>query len=91
MKYRKKPIVIDAYKLHAVDCNCCPEWLRDFIHNKDLCEIHVDHITIKTLKGWMRANKGDYIIRGIKGEFFPCKPEIFEAIYEKVEDLNNEN
>lgn len=84
MKYRKKPIIIEAYLLHAVDCHDCPEWLKDLYNNSNLCEIHDTHITIKTLEGWMIANKGDYIIKGIKGEFYPCKPDIFEATYEKV-------
>lgn len=84
-KYRKKPIVIDAYKLHAIDCSDCPQWLKDLFSNSELCEIHNNHIVIKTLEGQMRASKGDYIIRGIKGEFYPCKSEIFEASYEEVE------
>ncbi len=83
-KYRKKPIVIDAYQFHAIDFTECPEWLQNFLNNSNLCEIHDNHITIKTLEGWMIASKGDYIIRGIKGEFYPCKPDIFESSYEKV-------
>lgn len=42
------------------------------------------HLTIKTLEGVMRADPGDWIIRGIKGEIYPCKPDIFEATYEPV-------
>ena len=85
MKYRKKPIIIDAYQLHAIDCFECPDWLRDLLDNRKLCEIHSDHITIKTLEGWMRAIKGDYIIKGIRGEFYPCKADIFEDSYEVAE------
>lgn len=43
-----------------------------------------DHIEIKTLEGTMRADKGDWIIRGVAGEFYPCKPGIFDETYEKV-------
>lgn len=85
-KYRKKPVVIEAYQLHAIDCNDCPEWLKDLFDHPHLCEIHNDHITIKTLEGWMRASHGDWIIKGVKGEFYPCKPDIFELTYEKVID-----
>jgi hypothetical protein len=86
MKYRKKPLVIDAYKLHSIDCLDCPKWLRELFNNLELCELHADHITIKTLEGWMIAQKGDYIIKGIKDEIYPCKPDIFEASYERVEE-----
>ncbi|MCM3704056.1 hypothetical protein M3216_32435, partial [Paenibacillus macerans] len=41
---------------------------------------------IKTLEGVMQANSGDYIIKGVQGEIYPCKPDIFEATYEKVEE-----
>ena len=44
-----------------------------------------DSLLIVTLEGEMRADKGDYIIKGVQGEFYPCKPEIFEQTYEKVE------
>lgn len=60
MKYRKKPVVIDAYQTaHPFD--------------------------IETLEGVMHANAGDFVITGVKGEQYPCKPDIFEATYEKVE------
>ena len=42
------------------------------------------YIEIETLEGYMKASFGDYIIKGIKGEFYPCKPDIFEATYEEV-------
>lgn len=84
MKYRKKPVVIDACQLHAIDCTDCPQWLQDLLINSELCEIHDNHITIKTLEGCMMAKKGDYIIRGIKGEMYPCKANIFEMTYEIV-------
>lgn len=82
MKYRKKPIVIDAFKWNgklkelmlAFDTNDLPIGLYP-----------IPEITIKTLDGDMRCNIGDYIIRGPRGEFYPCKSDIFEAIYEKVE------
>lgn len=61
MKYRKKPVVIEAYQTDR-------------------------EVIIRTLEGNMKANIGDYIITGVKGELYPCKPDIFEATYEKVEE-----
>lgn len=63
MKFRKKPVVIQAYQ-----------------------NTGKEPISIKTLEGTMRADVGDWIITGVKGEQYPCKPDIFEATYEKVED-----
>jgi len=45
-----------------------------------------DRLTIKTLEGPLEAQRGDWIIKGTKGEFYPCKPDIFEEIYESVND-----
>jgi len=61
MKYRKKPIVIEAYQTD-----------RD--------------IEIVTLEGVMKGNAGDWIITGVKGEQYPCKPDIFKETYEEVEE-----
>jgi hypothetical protein len=79
MKFRKKPIEVDSFKwLHDE----VPTWWseRNDIH----IEIHTATALIPTLEGIMRASPGDWIIKGIKGEVYPCKPEIFEATYEKV-------
>jgi hypothetical protein len=77
MKYRKKPVEIDAIqwtgdnKLEIFDfCN------MSYINNQEL--------RIQTLEGSMIASVGDYIIKGVKGEFYPCKPDIFELTYEKI-------
>ena len=79
MKFRKKPVVIEAV-----------QWLGN-----NLSEIQAfykpdsilvgDEIHINTLEGTMAARIGDYIIKGIKGEFYPCKPDIFEATYDPVD------
>lgn len=50
-------------------------------HINSLCSVLID-----TLEGWMFAHLEDYIIKGIKGEFYPCKPDIFEATYEEVKE-----
>jgi len=77
MKYRKKPVEIDAI-----------QWTGD---NKleifDFCNMSYitdQELRIKTLEGSMTASVGDYIIKGVMGEFYPCKPDIFEMTYEKI-------
>lgn len=85
MKYKKKPVVIEAI-----------QWTGDnFIEIDNF--ITVEHetypsqgiIKIPTLEGIHEASLNDYIIKGIKGEFYPCKPDIFEMTYESVEDNSN--
>lgn len=80
MKYRKKPVVIEAVQFIN------PADIHEFCGDKAREPLDADYMEIVTLEGVMRANKGDYIIKGIKGEFYPCKPDIFEASYEKVEE-----
>lgn len=82
MKYRKKPVVIDAIQfLGAKNLRA----VCDFIGGEDgqtyLCR-PPDELRILTLEGVMHADKGDWIIRGVKGECYPCKPDIFEQTYE---------
>jgi hypothetical protein len=79
--YRKKPVVIEARKFTPTFGS------RDKIARWS--GARVNHATgelfIKTLEGEMKAFWGDYIIKGVKGEFYPCRPDIFEATYEEVE------
>ena len=87
-KYRKKPVVIEAMYINGgfgnFDDIC--EWAGiDF--NANSSPLHgVVEIFIDTMEGEMKANQGDYIIKGVKGEFYPCKPDIFEMTYELLED-----
>lgn len=82
-KYRKKPVVIEAV-----------QWTGDFQlicdlvgDSEDVVLLNTDEsLDIPTREGRMRGDFNDWIIKGIKGEFYPCKPDIFEATYEKVED-----
>ena len=78
-KYRKKPVVIEAIQWNKENTMEILKWVgnKAYFH---------DSIYIKTLEGDHKATIGDYIIKGIKGEFYPCKPDIFEATYEKVEE-----
>lgn len=88
MKYRKKPVVIQAFQLPKTgddDVGPFLEW-ADSVGFADYESDHDEGIAIHTLEGVMRADPGDYVIRGVKGEFYPCKPDIFEATYESVDD-----
>lgn len=87
MKYRKKPVVIEAFRL--IKGEIIPQW---FIEEWDAGNISLigneDGMSadINTLEGVMHASPGDYIIKGVHGELYPCKPDIFEATYDKVEN-----
>jgi hypothetical protein len=84
MKYRKKPVVIEAWlwdetKTTFDEIGCKMMSSSGHEDNPDLMQ----DLRIETLEGTMRANKGDYIIKGVKGEFYPCKPDIFLMTYDK--------
>ena len=96
MRFRKKPVIIDAVQFTGNN-----EFeIADFMHIPiTALQTSVDavlradgmyggntYIYISTLEGNMIANAGDWIIKGINGEFYPCKPDIFEKTYEKVEE-----
>lgn len=86
MKYRKKPVVIEAVHFDG-SYKCFIEDIEPFIGDRDICSNFVlDRFWIKTLEGTHTATAGDWIIKGVKGEFYPCKPDIFEATYEKVNE-----
>lgn len=91
-KYRKKPVMIEAIQWTGANLKEITAFM-----NKDLpldglgymtWEHFVDEhgLHIATLEGDMRANEGDYVIKGVNGEFYPCKPDIFEKTYEKIEE-----
>lgn len=85
MKYRKIPLVIEAFIwTGGPDQEEDPEWIVEAIRQKRV-RFAGSFMTIDTPEGTMVADPGDYIIKGIKGEIYPCKPDIFEASYEVVE------
>lgn len=84
MKYRKKPVEIEAIQL--TEDNTCEVLTFCNSHNDIVASNDNGTVSIRTLEGTMVANVGDYVIRGVKGEYYPCKPDIFEATYDKVED-----
>lgn len=92
MKYRKKPVVIEAIQYVVTKEIPCKfgihketnsmeiaQWMNTVLHGTN------DHLIIETLEGDMRASIGDYIIKGVSGEFYPCKPDIFEKTYERID------
>lgn len=83
-KYRKKPVVIEAILMEFNQGNSLQEiadWCGGRAVGGDRDRMAV---IIPTLEGLMRVKYRDYIIKGVQGEFYPCKPDIFEATYEKV-------
>ncbi len=88
-RYRKKPVVINAHRVG--DDGWPDEIWQGVIDNKIILHLEtinrqvVGHVEIVTLEGVMRGEVGDWIIQGVAGEFYPCKPEIFANTYELVE------
>lgn len=85
-QYRKKPVVIEAVQFLDNPERLCE--LSKFITTQDLRVNYEDPenpvLKIETLEGVMNASVGDYIIKGVNGEYYPCKPDIFEKTYEEV-------
>lgn len=97
MRYVKKPVEIEALQIFGNITE-----IKEFIGNNGevyiddvpyQCGVHHSTVTvviIHTLEGDMRAIDGDYIIKGVKGEFYPCRKDIFEETYEKIDKLKGE-
>lgn len=95
-KYRKRPVEVEAMHLVGsnADLHAVYQWVEQNTHGSfdpladeiPATGVSIDPATgfmlIATLEGVMQAKPGDYIIRGVRGEFYPCKPDIFEATYE---------
>jgi hypothetical protein len=88
-KYKYKPLEIEAIQWNGSNFDD----IKNFANNKVRYDSHFDHnkyyedkntLIIKTLEGDTWAFKGDFIIKGVKGEYYPCKPEIFEKTFEKI-------
>jgi hypothetical protein len=88
-KFRKKPVVIEAMQLPSLEDEATEDFLSEL--HEFLGEIEWESgrdgsLLIPTLEGVMAASPDDWIIKGVMGEFYPCKPEIFAMTYEAVED-----
>ena len=87
MKYRKKPVVIEAHQWGRPLAPSNPDPLVEWIESGGgvaRYDVNPERIVIETLEGDMSASPGDWIIRGVQGEHYPCKPDIFAATYESV-------
>ena len=89
MKYRKKSVVIEAERLSVENIERLESWCNGSIKGISLPR-HKQVIDIQTLEGEMRAYIGDWIIKGIAGEFYPRQPDIFKQTYEEVKDSPSE-
>lgn len=89
MKYRKKPVVIEAVQWTGTNFDEIMNFMKCFHGNKlnyentEEIAYKTQQLTIHTLEGNMIASKNDWIIKGVNGEFYPCKPDIFKKTYEK--------
>jgi hypothetical protein len=85
-KFRKKPVVIEAVQWlnKQIVCPPGPAWFEE-AERKDVINLGGTSLYISTPEGEMKASVGDWIIRGVKGEIYPCKPDIFEATYEPAD------
>jgi hypothetical protein len=89
MRYRKKPVVVEAVRFggSSTHAHCISRWMAGEPYvNPGIVTCDVTSVEIPTLEGVMKAQPGDYIIKGVQGEFYPCKPDIFEATYEAVHE-----
>jgi hypothetical protein len=98
--FRKKPVEIEARQIAGATAEMMDVYLWVEANTQGSFEPYADELPgsgvsidpatgfmlIATLEGVMQAKPGDYIIQGVQGEFYPCKPDIFEATYEKVDD-----
>ncbi|WP_064442283.1 hypothetical protein [Hoyosella altamirensis] len=92
-KYRKKPVVIEAMQWDGSRASIVAicGWANDPAEDEATVEFNycgaddVHDVTISTLEGYLHVSPGDYVIRGVQGEFYPCKPDIFAATYEEAD------
>lgn len=79
-EYRKKPVVIEAVQFDGENSADIHEFCGSEVREP----VGKEYLEIKTLEGVMKASINDFIIKGVSGEFYPCKPDIFEKTYDKV-------
>jgi hypothetical protein len=84
--YRKRPVTISAFQWQAQDISKWPSWLKDKNPTVRVEENRYDKLELPTLEGTITASFGDYVIQGVAGEVYPCKPDIFLATYERCDE-----
>jgi len=89
-RYRKKPVEIEALQWTGDNLQECIDFLGDSYggHRADRTPGGKSEITVLTLEGRHIASRGDYIVRGVQGEHYPVKPDIFERTYDDIEETN---
>ena len=89
-RYRKKPVEVEAVQyLGEENIKDIFLWFDEENDSRELIYLEIDELFIKTLEGDMKVSKGDYIIKGVQGEFYPIKESIFLKTYEKVEGVGD--
>lgn len=86
IRYRKKPLIVDAWQSFdnaGMETTFWPGWILNAMRDDVIFDFN-GATYIRTLEGDMLVSNGDWIIRGINGELYPCKPDIFEKTYEPV-------
>ena len=83
-KYRKKPVIVEAVQYRGHNSFPLVKKIMGDDFEKVLFRPFSEKLIIPTLEGDIEVSIGDYIIKGVKGEFYPCKPDIFKATYEEV-------
>jgi hypothetical protein len=83
-RFRKKPVEVEAWQVGSR--LAAPSWLTSALEERTVrvCPHHLDHVLIDTLEGTMRASPGDWIIRGVRGELYPCRTDIFAETYDPL-------
>lgn len=82
-KYKKKPVVIDAVEYDG--SSTCAFEIADWVGHYNASAVYrEDGLFVVTLEGEMHVSVGDFVIKGVQNEFYPCKPDVFEATYEAV-------
>jgi hypothetical protein len=87
--YRKKPVIIEAQLLTRENFEDVGEWAG--VAECWGLDAPIPALHIRTLEGTMKALLGDWVIKGVQGEFYPCKPDIFDTTYELVSDAPSDN
>ena len=91
-KYRKKPVEIEAFRFTIPIEGDMPRWLHQAMQDGTVVFHGGEdpHLIIQALEGDHRANRRDWLIQGVQGEIYPCKPDIFQATYEPVDEEADE-
>lgn len=87
-KYKKKPVVIEAIKYDGTHESFCE--IQEWCSTIDVTPYRDRKLRIPTLEGFHDASIGDWIIKGVKGEFYPCKPDIFEMTYDEIAETQTQ-